>query len=85
MGALGEMTGTNHKVFKRLFAGQGMSLTSAERATNWLNRNWPKDVPWPRAVRRAAANKAAAETIAGIAEGFIAAHQEAIKRLREVA
>lgn len=40
----------NDKVFTRLADGDGISLKSALKVSEWFVANWPADVPWPENV-----------------------------------
>jgi hypothetical protein len=50
--ALGEACADNARLFRWLFAGHDIKLSSAEAASAWFDRNWPLHVPWPAEIRR---------------------------------
>ncbi len=49
---LGDWSCGNNRVFVRLFADPtSRCLTdTAERASDWLIQNWPKDLDWPKEI-----------------------------------
>ena len=50
--ALGDACADNARLFRWLFAGHDIKLSSAEAAAAWFDRNWPLHLPWPVGVRR---------------------------------
>lgn len=44
---LGIRVVNNHKFFRNLEAGKGAHSRSVGLATEWFQKNWPDDLPWP--------------------------------------
>lgn len=40
----------HNRLFERLIAGYDCRTQAAERASDWFDRHWPDDLPWPAAV-----------------------------------
>lgn len=49
---LGTLAAGHNRLFDRLFAGYDCRTQAAERASDWFDRNWPEDLPWPDGVWR---------------------------------
>ena len=48
------------RLFQRLRAGHGCTVTTADRALAWFDENWPADLEWPRDIPRPSKSKRAA-------------------------
>lgn len=44
------MAAGHNRLFERLIAGFDCRTQAAERASDWFDRHWPEDLPWPAAV-----------------------------------
>jgi hypothetical protein len=47
---LGIRCANNDKLIIRLLDGRGCTLDAAERASWWLEQNWPEQAVWPKTV-----------------------------------
>ena len=43
---------TNARLFQRLRAKKGCTVSTFGNAMNWFSRNWPADLEWPADVPR---------------------------------
>jgi hypothetical protein len=49
----------HNRLFERLLEGFDCRTQAAERASDWFDQNWPKEVPWPKDVAKRRARIAA--------------------------
>ena len=45
------------RLFQRLRAGKGCTLSTAEHVIRWFDENWPSDLDWPAEVERPSARR----------------------------
>lgn len=57
---LGQEAAGHNRLFDRLENGYDCRTQAAERASEFFDINWPKDLPWPKTVRRRRERRAAA-------------------------
>lgn len=59
LAALGTLILENYKFFKLIETGRGAHSRSIEKASAWLENNWPDDLAWPADVQRIPPSEAA--------------------------
>jgi hypothetical protein len=47
---LGTLAAGHNLLFYRLMRGADCRTQAAEKASDWFDKHWPKDVPWPHRV-----------------------------------
>jgi hypothetical protein len=50
--SLGLLIAKNDHLITGLLAGGDCVTESARRASDWFERNWPRDLPWPQQIHR---------------------------------